>query len=256
MALPMFFMAQLVTIGGIASETEAPACRLMFPSPPTKDVVVGEKPTGILVDAVASIFERAGVPLEIMPYAPWARAVALTERRRYEGLAIALRTPEREQHMTFVGPLLENEWSFFHLSGRPLSADRQAIVGVQASFANLAPIKEFLEHSEFETLKISMPRLTRMLIDGRLDMVLLTDVAMEAWVRREGYQLDKVSGMTLSVPTYMALVTDTVCAAYQAQLQTALEDWIATGERAAFYKAYSDALETAPSSAVEILNDK
>lgn len=221
-----------------ALSTEVPACRLMFPSVSQNSSVVGEKPTGPFVDTVAEIFSRANVPMEPMPYAPWTRAVALTELGRFDGLAIAMKTPERVTEMVFVGPFLEQSWSIFRLKERPLPTSRNPRIGVQTGFARLTPVKQVLDTAGAEVVELASARLDRMMIDGKIDAILSTDASMEIWANSEKRELARIENSQTVVPTFIALKKSSECAMRQPELQSAIEAWVSDGGRETFQKAF------------------
>lgn len=221
-----------------------PVCRLMFPSLSQSSAVVGERPSGPFVDVVAEIFDRADVLMEPMPYVPWTRAVALTELGRFDGLAIAMQTPEREEDMVFIGPFLVQAWSIFRLGDNLLPVDRPVRVGVESGFARLTPIKQVLETANVDVIELASARLRRMLIEGNIDAILSTDSSMEIWAERENQHLVRVENTQTIVPTYIALMKTSTCADHQGKLQRAIEAWVAGGGREAFLTAYDQTVES------------
>ncbi len=54
---------------------------------------------------------------------PWARAIAEAQLRENHCVYSTARTPEREPHFTWVGPLGANEWAAFSLADAAVEAD-------------------------------------------------------------------------------------------------------------------------------------
>lgn len=221
------------------SSPDGHLCRLLFPTQSNKtEATIGEKPSGMFADLVTKIFSDAGVPMEAAPYAPWPRSVALVSRGRYDGLAIAMKDPEREDAMLFVGPFLERSWSAFHMKDHSPPPGGHATIGVPNRFGRLAPIKEAVALSGGRPVEMPMARLTRMLVENRVDMVLSTDIGIMVWARQHGVEVEKIEGTTARIPAFIALMKSSPCAAHHAKLQSSMNRWIASGGRQAFLRAF------------------
>lgn len=67
---------------------------------------------GVSVDLVAALLARVDQPYTLR-LLPWQRAISLAEKQPDTCVFSMSRTPEREVHYSWVGPLVHNDWAFF-----------------------------------------------------------------------------------------------------------------------------------------------
>lgn len=77
--------------------------------------------TGVDIDHVSSLLQEGGIAFEIKTY-PWARVMQLVTAGEVDGAFSVYRSPEREKHLLFLGPVhydnlgiavrTENQFSF------------------------------------------------------------------------------------------------------------------------------------------------
>lgn len=70
------------------------------------------KPAGIMVDIVQTIFKKIEVPLELK-FLPFKRALEYTKKGRNDGLFILYKTPERMAYFDYTEPLIKSPLLFF-----------------------------------------------------------------------------------------------------------------------------------------------
>lgn len=71
------------------------------------------KVTGLSVDIVAELMQRAGLATVGPLLLPWARALTQTTRTPHTCLYVTARTPEREAKFQWIGPISRNDWVLF-----------------------------------------------------------------------------------------------------------------------------------------------
>lgn len=71
-----------------------------------------KEPTGITVDKVVELMQRAREPYTITAY-PWARAYQMALQTEDTCVFSTSRTPEREALFTWIGPLAHSDWAIF-----------------------------------------------------------------------------------------------------------------------------------------------
>jgi polar amino acid transport system substrate-binding protein len=87
-------------------------------SPPFNMLVKG-KIVGIAADKVAELMKRARLPYTV-DILPWARAYQMALDKPNTCVFSTTRTPEREAHFKWVGPLAFNSWVMYGLAERQL----------------------------------------------------------------------------------------------------------------------------------------
>ncbi len=71
-----------------------------------------KEPTGITVDKVVELMNRAHEPFTITAY-PWPRAYQMALQTDNTCVFSTSRTPEREALFTWIGPLAKSDWAIF-----------------------------------------------------------------------------------------------------------------------------------------------
>lgn len=68
--------------------------------------------SGVATDKVIELMRRAGESYTLSSY-PWSRAYLLAQQNKDTCVFSTTRTPERESHFKWVGPLVRNDWAVF-----------------------------------------------------------------------------------------------------------------------------------------------
>ncbi len=105
------------------------------------------KLTGLSVDIVAELMQRAGVPATVPAVVPWARAMVLTSTTANACLYTTARVPEREASYQWVGPIGHNEWVLYarrddHITLRNLDDARHYQIGTFIGDASVTFLRE------------------------------------------------------------------------------------------------------------------
>ena len=76
---------------------------------------------GISTQIVKALLAEAGLSYDLAIF-PWARAIAMARAQPNTCVYSMSRTPEREPHYQWIGPLVYNDWALFALADAPASA--------------------------------------------------------------------------------------------------------------------------------------
>lgn len=68
--------------------------------------------SGVATDKVVELMRRAGETYTLASY-PWSRAYLMAQQDKDTCVFSTTRTPERESHFKWVGPLVRNDWVVF-----------------------------------------------------------------------------------------------------------------------------------------------
>lgn len=86
--------------------------------PPYEFKDVNDKPRGILVQIVQTLFKRADIQL-VLKYLPFKRAYKSTERGEIDGLFNFYKTENRLASFDYTEPIIQNPLTFFVLETPP-----------------------------------------------------------------------------------------------------------------------------------------
>lgn len=158
----------------------------------------GQQPDGLVVELVNKLQERLPPQFKRQPVeiVPWARANSVAMRTPNVLLLSIMRTPEREQHMSFVGPLFLGHISAFAVRGRAdeIRAMGTAIHGLRAGarrssiFADLARKAGYNVTDETNSSETA----ARMLMQRRFDLWFDGEEIAGPALQLAGYRRDDV----------------------------------------------------------------
>lgn len=115
----MRILAALIALAGSGATAAAGSLTLTTEEAPPYSQQQADGIHGIAADGVAELMRRAGQPYR-MTLRPWQRAYqeALTDRQTC--VFATVRTPEREPHFKWVGPIAVMDWVLYALVARHL----------------------------------------------------------------------------------------------------------------------------------------
>lgn len=90
-----------------------------------EDPATPGKPIGLCVAIVEELRRRTGTAAAIEIW-PWEEAFALAKERPDTALFSTTRTPAREDHFVWIGPLAHNDWALFARRGAGIALDQLA----------------------------------------------------------------------------------------------------------------------------------
>ena len=105
------------------------------------------KATGLSVDIIAELMQRAGLATTAPALLPWARALVQTATVPSTCLYTTARVPEREANYRWIGPISHSEWVLFarrsdHITLRSLDDARPYQIGTYISDASVTVLRE------------------------------------------------------------------------------------------------------------------
>ncbi|TVT86041.1 ABC transporter substrate-binding protein [Pseudomonas sp. H3(2019)] len=213
---------------------------LFIPDAPPLTFVDDPKGHGIVGDAVLMAIANAGYVAHVQAL-PWARAQKHVSKKQDILIAPLSRTPEREEHFSWIAPIMSMERAFFSLD-RPVSSFAEArktyrVIGVGLGSAQ----EEILRAQGFDNQQIYPLTIgdnpAQMLLRGRID----------AWfngVPETRYIWPKVSRRKLLMSpvmnkTDLYLACSKQCSPQQVQdLRKAIETLRSDGTLARIQKGY------------------
>lgn len=86
-----------------------------------KNFAKQEDVSGISVDIVKEMFQRANVPMNITLRFPWKRVYEMAATKPNYGVFSMVRTEERESAFHWIGPLAPDEWVLFARHDSPIT---------------------------------------------------------------------------------------------------------------------------------------
>ncbi len=139
------------------------------PIPPYAVIERGQIKGGVHIETLTEIARRVNIPLEIQ-ILPWARAYSTIINQDDYIIAMMVRTPAREDLMTWILPVIPERIVFWTLDGDALTVDQAAglkRVGVQLD----TPMQALAAARGLTNLEVvSDPNtLAKLLIRGRID---------------------------------------------------------------------------------------
>jgi polar amino acid transport system substrate-binding protein len=157
----------------------------------------GDRVTGIGTDMVREIMARAGVAYSI-DLLPWKRAYTAALERKDACVYSTTRTPEREPHFKWIGPIGEAEWVLMgradrHFDVRTLDDARAYRVGTYNGDAR----DQFLRARGFNVDPAPNDMINpRKLMMDRIDL-------WAASIRRDSLTLDRLGYTGKLVPVFV-----------------------------------------------------
>ncbi len=104
----------------VADSQDRPTTVLAYVDFPPYEYQENGQPKGILVEIVRTVFQRAGLPLELV-HKPFNRAYEETKAGKIDGLFNFYKIPERLKHFDYSEPLILNPLVLFVLQDSTLS---------------------------------------------------------------------------------------------------------------------------------------
>ena len=161
---------------------------LTMVSDPWPPYVQGELGTtadsGIAVELVTEIFNRIDkVDLQIQVI-PWKRALLEVERGFYDGIPLLLKTPERENYLTYSIPMFVGKnlaWSLENKSGeyfewQELDDFSGRRIGIIQDYSYGKSLDQRIAEGTLDVVAVpSVSHMFDMLVNGRIDIALAND---------------------------------------------------------------------------------
>jgi len=141
------------------------------------------QPKGLMTDFLVAMWEKMGVESQPIDFLPWPRAFQMASQGPATVLFSTIRTPEREPHFKWVGPVLTTSVALIGLE----SFDRQIDsledtaglrIGVIKGYAEVSLLQKHKKELYLDILgspEIAMDKL----MAGRLDLVFFDRIAFE-----------------------------------------------------------------------------
>ena len=178
------------------------------PWPPYVLGKVGEDASkGLAVELIRAIFARIpGVEVRF-PLVPWKRALREVEQGNYDGIALLLRTPEREAYMTYSDPVIASRSLVWYRQKRfPAGFELTGLddllpfrVGVIRGYSYGKMVDAAIKGGRLKASEeSSMRQLFMMLARDRVDLVLANDAVGYAMAKSyaEGEPIVPAKGAT------------------------------------------------------------
>lgn len=236
-------LTSLIVGSGMAAQTQVRV--LTEQSPPGEYQDSTGRVTGATAEMVRELMRRVGGAAEI-ELLPWKRAYEYAEAGPQVALFETARTPEREARFKWVGPIKRIHWGLYALQAqaRPLTSLEQART-VQTLCAYSGDGKgETLLQQGFTNLyqPVLSIQCLRMLMHGRVNLWLSSDIEKDALVHEEGLPAEALTSVleVASLDLYIAFSADTPDETVQ-RWQAALDEMKRDGSLRRFYRGtYSE----------------
>ena len=164
------------------------------PWPPYVEGVLGnDAVSGIAVKIVHKIFSQIDDTSARFPLIPWQRALQEVEQGYHDGIAILLKTPEREAYMRFSVPFIVGSnlvWSAGNGSGEVFEWDQiedfyNKRVGIIQGYSYGETFEQAFESGAISTVKTpTVEHMFAMLANGRIDIALANNAVGAALVSK------------------------------------------------------------------------
>lgn len=197
------------------------------------------KATGLAVEVVQGIIKRSGkdIPIQVVP---WARGYKAAQEEPLTGLFTMTRSEQREKLFKWVGPLTQEETSFYVLKDSAITinnledAKKVDLIGDVTEYSS----SQFLTEQGFTNLDISADpnALIRKLMAGRIPVMVNTNTSLGALLKDNNANLEDVKVLYTFITTqsYLAFSLDTPDELVQ-QWQKTLDEMKADGTFAQIY---------------------
>ena len=190
-------LALIVSIGLIASHAAADERVVTFAGDPWPPYVEGklgqDADSGIAVKIVHEIFARIDNTRARFPLIPWRRALQEVEKGYHDGIALLLKTPEREVYMTYSVPFIVGANLVWSANG----ADEEIFewdqikdfygkrVGIIQDYSYGATLEQAFKSKAITTIVApTVEHLFAMLANNRIDLALANDAVGAALARK------------------------------------------------------------------------
>lgn len=190
-------LALFVSIGLIANPASADERVVTFVGDSWPPYVEGElgkdAVSGSAVKIVHEIFSRIDNARAQFPLIPWQRALQEVENGYHDGIAMLLKTPEREIYMTYSVPFIVGAnliWSARSADGKVFEWDQIEVfygrrVGIIQGYSYGDTIDKVLKSKKIHTVAVpTVERMFAMLANGRIDLAIANDAVGAAMARK------------------------------------------------------------------------
>lgn len=193
---------------------------------------------GIHADAIRALLQRAEVDYNLTLRFPYHRLLEITRRKANTAMFTVDRTPGREPHYQWVGPIGEQRWAIFSPNGKVPAVSRlQALTGkTVVAQQGEAVVKTLMAQGINVIPATNNAEALELLFANKADLWAVSERPGRYLAAQEGREVKKVINLD-NAPFYLALNLDTD-PALVAKLQRTLEAMQADGSWQAFYNKY------------------
>lgn len=163
---------------------------------------------GPVADVTREIFREAGVTGKIT-FLPWKRAVSLSEEKPDVLLLILSRTPGREAHFKWVGPVVTSWIRLYKFRYRKdipaeLTALHRYHIGTIRGYASEQRLVDmgFVRGSELDPASSDESNV-RKFIAGRIDLIATNDQVLADQLHRQGHDFSEVEAVVTLAPPFI-----------------------------------------------------
>ncbi|MBB3945624.1 polar amino acid transport system substrate-binding protein [Rhizobium skierniewicense] len=192
-------------------------------------------PTGVYMDQLKIIFERAGIDYDAK-ILPWARAVALAETTPAYCVVAAARTPERETKFKWVSPIHTDRNVLVarrsaHLDVKNIEDAKRYSVGTQRNDYT----ETLLKSMKFPRIELSADFETThaRLKAGRIDMMPMSESALNTLSGEDLVEVAVLAHQSLGMACNPSIPDSLIN-----QMQSILNGMIADGTQRKIYEKY------------------
>lgn len=164
------------------------------PWPPYVEGVLGsDAESGIAVEIVHGIFSQIDDSRARFPLIPWQRALREVEQGYHDGIALLLKTPEREAYMTYSMPFIVGSslvWSAGNASGEVFEWNQiedfyNKRVGIIQGYSYGETFEQAIDSGTISIVKTpTVEHMFAMLANGRIDLALANDAVGAALAKK------------------------------------------------------------------------
>ncbi len=193
---------------------------------------------GIHADAIRALMQRAEVDYNLTLRFPYQRLLEITRKKANTGLFTVDRTPGREPHYRWVGPIGEQRWMIFSREGKVPAVSRlQALTGkTVVAQQGEAIVKTLLTQGINVVPATNNAEALELLFSGKADLWAVSERPGLYLAEQEGRQITEVLALD-SAPFYLALNLETDPVLVE-RLQRTLDAMKLDGSWQAFYDKY------------------
>lgn len=185
---------------------------------------------GIHADAMRALMQRADVEYTLTLRFPYQRLLTITQKKANTALFTVDRTPEREPHYLWVGPLDQQRWVIFSPSGKvPPVSNLNALTGKTVVTQKGEAIEATLRAKGIKVISATnnFEALSFLFDEDKADLWAVSERPGRYLAEQQGHKVKKVIELS-SAPLYLALNKDSD-PAIVARLQQTLEAMQADG---------------------------
>jgi polar amino acid transport system substrate-binding protein len=247
----LILSALMMSCGGTSAPAQAapptaqaagrPAGELQFFTEELPPITFSQdgKAAGLAVEVVREIMKRNGkdIPIQVVP---WARGYKSAQEETLTGLFTMTRSEQREKLFKWVGPLTQEETSFYVLKDSKIAinsledAKKVDLIGDVTEYSSA----QYLTEQGFTNLDISADpnALIRKLMAGRIPVMVNTNTSVGILLKDNGAKPEDIKALYTFITTqsYLAFSLDTPDELVQ-QWQKTLDEMKADGSFAQIY---------------------